>query len=176
MVHLSLFCPLFCSEFGDVERRVKVCTGVWIRDFLADFLLLRQRPKFQVIPVYCDVILKLSESKRLHSKEWQADSSSSHLTFSVKFLNFCSTITAASYAGLIYLGLRFLRKSIMNRGETVECDDERDEERCYLVGEEEAIWLLRLVLPYINEVLLNLRCLFSGEPATTMKVKPNSSE
>jgi hypothetical protein len=58
------------------------------------------------------------------------------------------------------------------RGETVDCDDERDSERCYLVGEEEAIWLLRLVLPYINEVLLNLRSLFSGEPATTMKVKP----
>ncbi|CAO2187757.1 unnamed protein product [Urochloa humidicola] len=86
-----------------------------------------------------------------------------------KDLNF-NTITAASYAGLIYLGLRFLRKSILNRGETVDCDDERDSERCYLVGEEEAIWLLRLVLPYINEVLLNLRSLFSGEPATTMKL------
>jgi hypothetical protein len=88
-------------------------------------------------------------------------------------LNYFSIITAASYAGLIYLGLRFLRKSIMNRGETVECDDERDENRCYLVGEEEAIWLLRLVLPYINEVLLSLRSLFSGEPATTMKVEPS---
>ncbi|XP_039815702.1 reticulon-like protein B21 isoform X4 [Panicum virgatum] len=87
----------------------------------------------------------------------------------VKDLNF-NTITAASYAGLIYLGLRFLRKSILNRGETVDCEDERDSERCYLVGEEEAIWLLRLVLPYINEVLLNLRSLFSGEPATTMKL------
>ena len=54
----------------------------------------------------------------------------------------------------------------------MDCEDERDSERCYLVGEEEAIWLLRLVLPYINEVLLNLRSLFSGEPATTMKVKP----
>jgi hypothetical protein len=40
-----------------------------------------------------------------------------------------------------------------------------------LVGEEDAIWLLRLVLPYVNEVLLNLRSLFSGEPATAMKVK-----
>ncbi|RLN04604.1 hypothetical protein C2845_PM13G08370 [Panicum miliaceum] len=86
-----------------------------------------------------------------------------------KDLNF-NTITAASYAGLIYLGLRFLRKSILNRAETVDCDDERHSERCYLVGEEEAIWLLRLVLPYINEVLLNLRSLFSGEPATTMKL------
>lgn len=53
----------------------------------------------------------------------------------------------------------------------MDCDDaERSGER-YLVGEEEAIWLLRLVLPYINEVLLNLRSLFSGEPATTKKVK-----
>ena len=41
----------------------------------------------------------------------------------------------------------------------------------HLVGEEDAIWLLRLVLPYVNEVLLTLRSLFSGEPATTMKVK-----
>ncbi|KAL6839127.1 hypothetical protein ACP4OV_031018 [Aristida adscensionis] len=87
-----------------------------------------------------------------------------------KDLNF-NTITAASYGGLIYLGLRFLRKSILNRGENVDCDDdETNGERCYLVGEEEAIWLLRLVLPYINEVLLNLRSLFSGEPATTMKL------
>ncbi|XP_062195133.1 reticulon-like protein B21 isoform X2 [Phragmites australis] len=86
-----------------------------------------------------------------------------------KDLNF-NTITAASYAGLIYLGLRFLSKSILNRGESVDCDDERIGERCYLVGEEEAIWLLRLVLPYVNEVLLNLRSLFSGEPATTIKL------
>ncbi|KAJ1256173.1 hypothetical protein BS78_K073400 [Paspalum vaginatum] len=87
-----------------------------------------------------------------------------------KDLNF-NTITAASYAGLMYLGLRFLRKSILNRGENMECDDEvNNRERCYLVGEEEAIWILRLVLPYINEVLLNLRSLFSGEPATTMKL------
>ncbi|KAL6640047.1 hypothetical protein ACP70R_022357 [Stipagrostis hirtigluma subsp. patula] len=87
-----------------------------------------------------------------------------------KDINF-NTITAASYGGLIYLGLRFLRKSILNRGENVDCDDdERNGERCYMVGEEEAIWLLRLVLPYINEVILNLRSLFSGEPATTMKL------
>ncbi|KAL5219893.1 hypothetical protein ABZP36_024606 [Zizania latifolia] len=85
-----------------------------------------------------------------------------------KDLNY-NTITAASYLGLVYLGLRFLSKCILNRGESVECDDERNGER-HLVGEEEAIWLLRLVLPYINEVLLNLRSLFSGEPATTMKL------
>uniref|UniRef100_A0ACD5V3I7 Uncharacterized protein n=1 Tax=Avena sativa TaxID=4498 RepID=A0ACD5V3I7_AVESA len=88
-----------------------------------------------------------------------------------KDLNF-NTITAASYLGLVYLGLRFLAKSILNRGESVECDDERNGGRYqqHLVGEEDAIWLLRLVLPYVNEVLLNLRSLFSGEPATTMKL------
>jgi hypothetical protein len=52
----------------------------------------------------------------------------------------------------------------------VDCEDDSNGERCYLVGEEEAIWLLRLVLPYVNEVLQNLRSLFSGEPSTTMKV------
>uniref|UniRef100_A0A453EIV6 Reticulon-like protein n=1 Tax=Aegilops tauschii subsp. strangulata TaxID=200361 RepID=A0A453EIV6_AEGTS len=88
-----------------------------------------------------------------------------------KDLNF-NTITAASYLGLVYLGLRFLCKSLLNsRGESVECDDETNNERShYLVGEEDAVWLLRLVLPYVNEVLLNLRSLFSGEPATTMKL------
>ena len=39
-----------------------------------------------------------------------------------------------------------------------------------VVGEEEAIWLLKLVLPYLNEFLLKLKVLFSGDPATTMKV------
>lgn len=41
----------------------------------------------------------------------------------------------------------------------------------YMVGEEEAIWLLRLLLPYINELLLKIRALFSGDPATTMKAR-----
>ncbi|XP_052876235.1 reticulon-like protein B21 [Gossypium arboreum] len=40
----------------------------------------------------------------------------------------------------------------------------------YVVGEEEAIWLLKLVLPYLNEFLLKLRALFSGDPSTTMKM------
>lgn len=55
----------------------------------------------------------------------------------------------------------------------MECDDDGGvggDRCCYLVGEEDAVWLLRLVLPYVNEVLLNLRSLFSGEPSTTMKV------
>ena len=40
----------------------------------------------------------------------------------------------------------------------------------YVLGEEEAIWLLKLVLPYVNELLLKLKALFSGDPSTTMKV------
>lgn len=39
-----------------------------------------------------------------------------------------------------------------------------------VLGEEDAIWLLRLVLPYLNEFLLKIKALFSGDPATTMKV------
>lgn len=41
----------------------------------------------------------------------------------------------------------------------------------YIMGEEEAIWLLKLLLPYVNELLLKLRSLFSGDPATILKVK-----
>ena len=44
----------------------------------------------------------------------------------------------------------------------------------YVLGEGEAIWLLKLILPYLNEFLLKLKALFSGDPATTMKVTTNS--
>lgn len=37
-------------------------------------------------------------------------------------------------------------------------------------GEEEAIWFVKMVLPYLNEFVLQLRGLFSGDPAMTMKV------
>ncbi|KAG1327572.1 reticulon-like protein B21 [Cocos nucifera] len=83
-----------------------------------------------------------------------------------KDLNF-SLITAISYLALVYLALIFFVKSILRRGATIEYD-EKDER--YMVGEEEAIWLLRLLLPYINELMLKLRALFSGDPATTMKL------
>lgn len=41
----------------------------------------------------------------------------------------------------------------------------------YILGDEEAMWVLKLILPYINEFLMKIRALFSGDPATTMKVK-----
>lgn len=48
--------------------------------------------------------------------------------------------------------------------------EKREREKNYIMGEEEAIWLLKLLLPYVNELLLKLRSLFSGDPATTLKV------
>lgn len=39
-----------------------------------------------------------------------------------------------------------------------------------MLGEEEAVRLVRLLLPYVNELLVNLKALFSGDPVTTMKV------
>jgi len=107
-----IYCP---SEFGDVERCVKVCTGVWIRDFLAHLILLCQRLKFQVTQcsnICCTCHSELPESKSVdRNKMWQKLPNNLLCQTS----EFCSTITAASYAGLIYLGLRFLRKSILNR-------------------------------------------------------------
>lgn len=36
------------------------------------------------------------------------------------------------------------------------------------------MWLVKMVLPYLNEFLVKLRALFSGDPATTMKVNFHS--
>ncbi|KAL2249561.1 UNVERIFIED_CONTAM: Reticulon-like protein B21, partial [Sesamum indicum] len=47
-------------------------------------------------------------------------------------------------------------------------DMDETEEEC-VVGEEEAVWVVRVVLPYVNEFLVKLRALFSGDPATTIK-------
>ncbi|KAK6249158.1 hypothetical protein QUC31_020723 [Theobroma cacao] len=75
-----------------------------------------------------------------------------------------SFISVISYLGLSYLAAIFLYRSIICRG-VVDID-----EASYVLGEEEAVWLLKLVLPYLNEFLLKLRALFSGDPATTMKL------
>lgn len=77
-----------------------------------------------------------------------------------------SLITILSYLGLVYLAAIFLFRSIICRGAVNEDDTSQE----HVVGEEEAAWLLKLILPYINEFLLKLRALFSGDPATTMKL------
>ncbi|KAH0707862.1 hypothetical protein KY289_012938 [Solanum tuberosum] len=76
-----------------------------------------------------------------------------------------SFISALAYLGLIYLAAIFLFRSLIHRraidiGESSEC----------VVGEEEALWILKLILPLINEFLLKIRALFSGDPLTTMKM------
>ncbi|KAF9616596.1 hypothetical protein IFM89_030648 [Coptis chinensis] len=83
-----------------------------------------------------------------------------------KDLNF-SLISAVSYVGLFYLAATFFYKSILCRG-SIDVDEESNQR--YLVGEEEAIWLLHLILPYFNGFLLKLKGLFSGDPATTLKL------
>lgn len=75
-----------------------------------------------------------------------------------------SFISVISYLGLIYLAVIFLYRAIICRG-VIDTDDSS-----YVLGEEEAIWLLKLILPYLNEFLLKLKALFSGDPATTMKL------
>ena len=44
------------------------------------------------------------------------------------------------------------------------------EDTNYVLREEEAIWVLKLILPYLNEFLSKLRAMFSGDPGTTIKV------
>ncbi|GAB2300218.1 hypothetical protein Dimus_034256 [Dionaea muscipula] len=82
-----------------------------------------------------------------------------------KEINF-SLISVISYLALIYLATTFLYRSILCRGVV----DVEDPISSNYLGEEEAIWLLRLLLPYVNEFLLKIRGLFSGDPAMTMKV------
>ncbi|KAJ4840967.1 hypothetical protein Tsubulata_018161 [Turnera subulata] len=76
-----------------------------------------------------------------------------------------SFISVISYLGLVYLAAIFLYRSLISR-EVVDIDDNTS----YVVGEHEAIWLMKLILPYLNEFLLKIRALFSGDPATTMKM------
>ncbi|KAI4344274.1 hypothetical protein L6164_011520 [Bauhinia variegata] len=75
-----------------------------------------------------------------------------------------SFISVISYLGLVYLAVIFLYRSIICRG-FIDVDD-----TSYVLGEEEAIWVLRLILPYLNELLAKLRALFSGDPGTTIKL------
>ncbi|XP_073155855.1 uncharacterized protein [Henckelia pumila] len=76
-----------------------------------------------------------------------------------------SFISVVSYLGLAYLVVNFLFRSLISRG-TIDNNTIED----YVIGEEEAIWGIKLVLPYVNEFLLKLRALFSGDPSTTMKL------
>lgn len=75
-----------------------------------------------------------------------------------------SLISAMSYVGLVYLAVIFLYRSLICRG-VIDVEDSN-----YVVREQDAIWMLKLVLPYLNEFLSKLKALFSGDPGTTMKL------
>ncbi|KAI8023520.1 Reticulon-like protein B21 [Camellia lanceoleosa] len=45
-----------------------------------------------------------------------------------------------------------------------------DTNQDYVVGEEEAVWLVKMILPYLNEFLMKFRAFLCGDPATTMKL------
>lgn len=69
-----------------------------------------------------------------------------------------------NFQGSTLFLILFLFGTELNRG-VIDVDD-----RNYVLGEEEASWVLKLILPYLNELLSKLRALFSGDPGTTMKV------
>ncbi|KAI3854726.1 hypothetical protein MKX03_014991 [Papaver bracteatum] len=79
-------------------------------------------------------------------------------------INF-SFISAISYTSLICIAVIFLYKAILNR-EPINLDDSNI---IHSVGEEEAVCLVKVVLPWINKFILEFRHLLSGDPATTMK-------
>ncbi|XP_047271087.1 uncharacterized protein DDB_G0290685-like [Capsicum annuum] len=74
-----------------------------------------------------------------------------------------SFISVISYLGLVYLATIFLFRSLRGANDIGESSE-------YILGDEEAMWVLKLILPYINEFLMKIRALFSGDPATTMKM------
>ncbi|CAH8366068.1 unnamed protein product [Eruca vesicaria subsp. sativa] len=80
-------------------------------------------------------------------------------------LNF-SFISVVSYLGLIYLGLMFVFKAVLRRGIV----EEGERHKGVGVREEDVKRILRLIMPYLNESLLQLRALFSGDPSTTLKM------
>lgn len=78
-----------------------------------------------------------------------------------KFFIFLSLYLWTNY---IYSGAKFQIFFYGFRG-VIDVEDSN-----YVVREQDAIWMLKLVLPYLNEFLSKLKALFSGDPGTTMKV------
>ncbi|KAE9604521.1 hypothetical protein Lalb_Chr11g0072721 [Lupinus albus] len=75
-----------------------------------------------------------------------------------------SVVSVMSYIGLVYLAVIFLYRSLICRG-VINVEDSN-----YVLGEEEAIWVLKMFLPYLNEFLSKLKAMFSGDPGTTIKL------
>ncbi|KAH9299223.1 hypothetical protein KI387_030905, partial [Taxus chinensis] len=78
-----------------------------------------------------------------------------------------SLVTFASYLALLYLAAVFLYKTILRRG---AIEQESSLKNFELINEADALWVLRSALPVINLLLAKFQNLFSGDPATTMKL------
>lgn len=78
-----------------------------------------------------------------------------------------SLVTFVSYLALVYLAAVFLYKTILRRGIVEQENSLTDVE---LISEADALWVLRSALPVINLLLAKFQKLFSGDPATTMKL------
>lgn len=77
-----------------------------------------------------------------------------------------SLVTCVSYLALVYLAAVFFYKNILQRGLEPDCSPVNYE----AISEDYALSIIRLVLPFVNGLLAKLRELFSGDPATTMKL------
>lgn len=77
-----------------------------------------------------------------------------------------SLVTFVSYLALVYLAAVFFYKNILQRGLEQDCSLVNYE----AISEAYALSIIRLVLPFVNGLLAKLRELFSGDPATTMKL------
>ncbi|XP_022965768.1 reticulon-like protein B21 [Cucurbita maxima] len=87
------------------------------------------------------------------------------LSYFIKNMNI-SFISMISHMGLVYLAAIFVHSSIFSRGNGKGIDS--DDEHC--VVEEEVIRLVKGFVPFVNELLQNLKPLFHGDPSATMKM------
>lgn len=78
-----------------------------------------------------------------------------------------SLVTFVSYLALVYLAAVFFYKNILQRGVVEQdCSPVNYE----AISEAYALSIIRLVLPFVNGLLAKFQELFSGDPATTMKL------
>lgn len=78
-----------------------------------------------------------------------------------------SLVTFVSYLALVYLAAVFFYKNILQRGVV---DQDCSPVNYEAISEAYALSILRLVLPFVNGLLAKFQELFSGDPATTMKL------
>eukprot|EP01018_Ginkgo_biloba_P011157 Gb_25024 [translate_table: standard] len=77
-----------------------------------------------------------------------------------------SLVTIVSYLALFYLASVFFYKSFFRRG-SIDLDSISTN---YELSEADALRIVRLILPPFNALFAKIRELFSGDPATTLKL------